>query len=643
MGSNQRQVPPMRRQWSCGVMDSIEPVEVPGTVLLFPQYASKATTALPEQQGIERDNEKRTPSGIVLSPQPEDTLNDPLNFPIWRRNAALMALGLYCMLGGGMAPLLATGFPNVADTYHVTIAQVALTTGLYMLGLGIGSVFLMPTAIIFGKRPVYLITAVCFIGISIWCATSPSYNSLLIARIAQGIAECLASATVSELFFLHERAFRLGIYTLLLLSGKNLFPLLSAEIIEALNWRAVFWVVAAIAAGCLVLLAFFLPETFWDRTAVPVATQDVSSLVHHPHTTIIKEIELQGPSETAQVASYEEHRIDSFRPNVSTSVTSKGIDGSHPLQQTQTLEFTGPLSPRLHTQWPNPATNVNKTKSIIEHHEVSSASSLPTKPVDSYTNYWRQQPPKSFAKSLTIFPRRLSNTPYHLIMLRPFILFAYPSIAWASLTYACSIGWLIVLSESISALYRNRETYNFNAFDTGLVYLSAFIGGVLGTALAGKVSDIVVKFMCKRNGGFYEPEFRLVMMVPVAICSVAGLMGFGWSIEVKDMYMVPTVFFGLISFGCSLGSTVAISFAVDCYREFAGEALVTLNFSKNILHGLVWSLFFPEWLEHKGSKTVFVAIGMIQLVCLLFTIPMFIYGKRARVWVVKKDLMKKYI
>lgn len=82
-----------------------------GTVLLFPEYAFKATTALEEQQEIERNDEKRTSNGIVLSPQPEETPNDPLNYPIWRRNVALMALGLYCMLGGGLAPLLATGFP----------------------------------------------------------------------------------------------------------------------------------------------------------------------------------------------------------------------------------------------------------------------------------------------------------------------------------------------------------------------------------------------------------------------------------------------------------------------------------------------------------------------------------------------------
>lgn len=123
--------------------------------------------------------------------------------------------------------------------------QVALTTGLYMMGLGIGCVLFSPTAILYGKRPVYLFGALVFILTSIWCALSPSYTSLLLARIFQGIAvspvECLPSATIAEIFFLHERAFRIGIYTLLLLGGKNLVPLISAVIIEGLNWRWVFW------------------------------------------------------------------------------------------------------------------------------------------------------------------------------------------------------------------------------------------------------------------------------------------------------------------------------------------------------------------------------------------------------------------
>ena len=144
-----------------------------------------------------------------------------------------------------MTPILAAGFNDVAHTYNVTKPQVALTTGLYMMGLGLGSVLFSPTAILYGKRPVYLASAIVFMLTSIWCALSPNYISLVIARILQGMAvapvECLPSATIAEIFFLHERAFRIGIYTLLLLGGKNLVPLVSAVIIESYGWRWVFW------------------------------------------------------------------------------------------------------------------------------------------------------------------------------------------------------------------------------------------------------------------------------------------------------------------------------------------------------------------------------------------------------------------
>ena len=189
---------------------------------------------------------KRTSDGqIVLDPQPDDSANDPLNWPIWRRDSALISLGLYCMIGGGMTTILAAGFKEVASDYSVSTQQVAYTTGLYMTGLGLGSVIMSPTAILYGKRPIYLLGLVLFIISAVWCALSPSYPSLVVARIFQGVVvspvECLPSATIAEIFFLHERAYRVGIYTLLLLGGKNLVPLVSAAIIESLGWRWAFW------------------------------------------------------------------------------------------------------------------------------------------------------------------------------------------------------------------------------------------------------------------------------------------------------------------------------------------------------------------------------------------------------------------
>ena len=146
-----------------------------------------------------------------------------------------------------MTPILAAGFNEVAESYDVDIHSVALTTGLYMMGMGVGGVVVSPTAIQFGKRPVYLASCLLFILSSVWCALSPNFPSLIVARIFQGMAvspvEVLPSATIAEIFFLHERAYRLGIYTLLLLGGKNLIPLVSAVIIGSLSWPWVFWCV----------------------------------------------------------------------------------------------------------------------------------------------------------------------------------------------------------------------------------------------------------------------------------------------------------------------------------------------------------------------------------------------------------------
>lgn len=251
-------------------------------------------------------------------------------------------------------------------------------------------------------------------------------------------------------------------------------------------------------------------------------------------------------------------------------------------------------------------------------------------------------PAQTFVQQLRPWNGRLHYDNWFRVALRPFILFAYPAVLWSAVVYACSIGWLIVLSESVSVIYRSPDTYNFSALSAGLIYISPFVGGVLGTAVAGKVSDIIVRAMSRRNGGLYEPEFRLVMAAPVAVTTVIGLMGYGWSVQVRDQWIVPTIFFGVISFGCSLGSTTSITFCVDSYRQYAGEALVTLNFSKNILHGLVFSLFFNSWLQSEGSKSVFIWLGVIQLILLTGTVPMYIYGKRARMWTARMNLMEKF-
>ncbi|KAJ5118911.1 hypothetical protein N7526_010548, partial [Penicillium atrosanguineum] len=680
-----------RSKSTLGILSDKQTDEVPGTILLLSAHRNEplgmrhqperhSTSSIPSTNPPSRSSsrsrgppqQKKTADGqILLEPQPDDSVNDPLNWPVWQRDGALLSLGLYCLIGGGMTPILAAGFSSVADTYDVSKQQVALTTGLYMLGLGIGSVIMSPTAILFGKRPVYLLGAILFVISAVWCALSPNYTSLVIARIFQGIAvspvECLPSATIAEIYFLHERAYRVGVYTLLLLGGKNLVPLVSAAVISSLGWRWVFWIVAIIV-GCFFFLLFFLvPETFWDRTPRPRtrrshkrpgAHRTMSDLVSHgfhrgrqPHLQLpdeATESKEGSPRPTRRnrnvhvgfvedEADNEKQHLDAGE-NIDTPQTPTAHDGISTEHVAPTLERNDGL---LH---PSPAviTPANPRDMESARSDVYRAPPGPVTGSMHYTNRLRERPKIPYTQQLKVWNGRIAHDSWFKIAIRPFILFAYPSVLWSTAIYSLSVGWLIVLSESVAVIYESSEHYGFTALQTGLIYISPFVGGLLGTAVAGKVSDILVKFMTRRNGGIYEPEFRLVMAIPIAISTVIGLMGFGWSAQLMDAWIVPTIFFGMISFGCCLGSTTAITFCVDSYRQYAGEALVTLNFSKNVLHGLIFSLFIVDWLQSDGSRVVFLAIGGIQIFFLLMTIPMYIYGKRARMWTVRKRLMERF-
>jgi multidrug resistance protein len=546
-----------------------------------------------------------------------------------RRDLALVSLGFYCMVGGGMTPLLAAGFNDVADTYNVSIPQVALTTGLYMLGLGLGSVVASPTAILYGKRPVYLGAIILFTLSSVWCALSPNYASLVVARIVQGFAvspvECLPSATIAEIFFLHERAYRLGIYTLLLLGGKNLIPLVSAAVVQSLGWRWVFWITAIVVGFCFFLIFFFVPETFWDRAPEPAKRHPRTRSkspgkhnshfhlpgMHHKKAADESQVPYAGsvpaaPVVTSPLPSLGEHPIkrqrnthhvgfadpdltENGRPTHTNSTGHPARHASPPPTPRSPLSIHSTPNETLRHDYfaqvlpglgEDPEKQDRRADSGKPSTDPSSADHVSEQFSVHYTDYYRDAPKKSYRHSLRPWNGRLVKDKWLRVAVRPFILFAYPAVLWSSLVYALAVGWLIVLSESVAHIYRDTS-YNFTALQVGLVYISPFVGGVLGTAVAGRVSDLVVRFMARKNDGVYEPEFRLIMAVPISISTVIGLMGFGWSAEERDYWIVPTVFFGVISFGCSLASTTAITFVVDSYRMYAGEALVTLNFSKS--------------------------------------------------------------
>ncbi|AAS54421.1 AGL069Cp [Eremothecium gossypii ATCC 10895] len=535
------------------------------------------------------DDLQRTKKGIVLNPQPSKHTRDPLNWPIWRRDLALVCVGWHCFVGGGQTSMLAAGFSKLSAELHVPISQVSFLVGPMMLALAIGSVVASPTAVLFGKRMVYLMGILIFLGGSIGCALSNSFASLLIFRMVSGFGlstvESLPSATIAEIYFAHERAYRLGLYTLLLLGGKNLVPLLGSLVFENLTTHWLFWILTIIAGVNFVLHLLFVPETFWDRTPVP----NERSL----EETIIAR-------ETQAVVCNLSHRTPSL--GESTSQSEDDHIGKDPPKQ-------------LYDQKNDDATEAPSR--IRSHINSMTQSHLTT--------------------GLGIFHGRHTMDKWRMVLLRPFVLCSYPAVLLGALMYAFAVVFLIMVSQVIDHAY--KDLYGFSSASVGLVYIAPFVGGCLGSLCAGKLSDLLVRSLAMRNHGIYEPEFRLFMAIPAVISTAAGLLGFGFSLKNQAHWIVPTIFFGVLGFGSSMCSTTGITYAVDSYKHFAQESLVTFNIFKNVL-GFAFSFFNVNFSLQAGYDKAFLCYTVIELVLGVCAIVIYRWGKLCRSWTDRKALMQ---
>lgn len=511
---------------------------------------------------------------------------------------ALFVIGFHSFIGGGQTPILAAGLTEIAREFHVSVSKVAYLVGGFMLALGFGSLIASPTAVLFGKRIVYLGGCVIAFAGSIWAANAQSFGSLMGSRVLIGIGmsptESLPSASIAEIYFAHERAYRLGIYTFLLLGGKNLVPLLSGFVFQNLNRHWLFWILTIILGMNFALMFFFAPETFWNRTPTP------------------------NKRSQEETAAAREYKI--------THVSSKDTSHSHP------NSFAIPRTDQ--------ADSVHSLHSSVFSHNNTYAAA-PEVIEDDSQPVMEEKPrieKKPYKSTLKVTSGRHTIDKWWMVFLRPLFLCTYPSILFGAVLYAFAVVWLILISETISHIF-TAEPYNFSPAITGLFYVSPFIGGTLGSVVVGKLSDILVRKLVARNNGTYEPEFRLIMVLPIFISVAIGLMGFGWSTYEHDLWIVPVVLFGILGFGCSLASTTAITFTVDSYKMFATEALVTLNFLKNIL-GFVFSLFNNSFIDGRNLKTAFLTYGGVQIFICLFAIPLYIYGKRLRAWTDDEELIR---
>ncbi|KAK6835291.1 hypothetical protein RU639_002444 [Aspergillus parasiticus] len=515
--------------------------------------------------------------GIVLVPQPSDSPNDPLNWPQWRKDFILLNVSLLSAIVGAYGPMLGPGFVEISEELDVSVNEISQATSYLVLAIGIALLFSNPLAKCYGKRPVYLVSGILLFASSIGGALTHDYGSFLACRLVGGLG--------------------MGPFEVLVQCtiGDMYFVHERAS-------RIAFWnlfLVSGISAGPIVsayIIQYSGYRWAFGVCAIFYGVLTLALFFLAPETSYIRV------------------------PNTSRSSTEASS-----IDQPDTKAVSGEdvAQPRAET-----IDDIEKEPQARNDQQQANHQPLITERKDSY---WR---------SLRVYTGRYSNASVVKVISRPFILFLYPGILWAFLTWGTTITFTIAFSY-VNGVIFNEPPYNFTTSQIGLINISPLVLSVVSEIISGPLCDKICLYLTKRNNGYYEPEFRLVLMAVGFVLGVAGFYGFGATVHYKTHWTGPVITYGLVNASLAFCSTCVFGYIIDAYTALGEEAFVAVNSRNFLSFGILYVI--NEWLEEDGTLKVFVVLGSLFIFTSLLTIPIWIFGKRCRGRIDKIVWLKNYM
>lgn len=132
----------------------------------------------------------------------------------------------------------------------------------------------------------------------------------------------------------------------------------------------------------------------------------------------------------------------------------------------------------------------------------------------------------------------------------------------------------MVVLTSILPLEISAPPYNFSAGQQGLTFIAALIGNAFGSYVGGYCNDLISQRSARKNGGVFEPEMRLPVVIFPGVMVPAGLIMFGVGIHNKSHWILPVFGFGMVAIGLNAIPSVVEPYLLDSYYPVAMETII---------------------------------------------------------------------
>ncbi|KAK9364781.1 major facilitator superfamily domain-containing protein [Lipomyces kononenkoae] len=274
---------------------NIETTAIPGTITLVDPEHTLSTRHLDKGD-----------KDIVLVPSPSSDANDPLNWSPRRKLLSTVCVSSYTLFVGIASSVVYSVLVPLSEETGISVATLNQGTGYLLTKVRWGLLFWQPIALQYGKRPVYLISVLGVLAMTIWGPYGLTQSQWIARNIIFGLfcapIEALPEISVTDVYFTHERGLYMSIYSLFL-AGSNFFaPVICGFIAQFQGWRWVFYYPSMFLGGCFIFLFLFMEETNYERKTVGIIPQTDNEVSKSASSTA-----LQGDNEKYQTHILEKH------------------------------------------------------------------------------------------------------------------------------------------------------------------------------------------------------------------------------------------------------------------------------------------------------------------------------------------------
>ncbi|CAG8041316.1 unnamed protein product [Penicillium olsonii] len=209
-------------------------------------------------------------------------------------------------------------------------------------------------------------------------------------------------------------------------------------------------------------------------------------------------------------------------------------------------------------------------------------------------------------------------------------LFFFPNVFWALCLNGLTLGVNIAMGTTYGTVLTSAP-YNWPDSSSSYVNCGQIIVALIALPLLGTGSDRLIRRFADRNGGFHEPEIRIIpLILPIIVGTVTIILyGQGAAHPEKYHWFVYVWAMSAYYFAFVGANIVAITYLLDSYPARAGPMLVIIcAFRGFISFGTSYGT--TPFVQRHGYDGAFGIFGALTAAFGLLGVPVFIWGKKIR-------------